>query len=599
MYADVTVNLTLNCSTDAVNGAVVKLVNNDNDPAHVYQQTANTETVLFNVWKGSFTVTITKDGYETLVVNNVSIVEDEVTLNYQLIEVIEEPYGLEVTEINECQHMLTWNNTYFTPFFDDFESYDNFIIEDIGEYTLIDLDGYDTYIWSSTGPFWDNMGEPQAFMVFNPYATDGSFLTITELAGGVPHSGQKYLTCFSAPDGAVNDWVVLPKMEVISGVSFKFWAKTINAQWGLDRIKVGVSTTGTNAPGDFTIISTGNYISVPAAWTQYSFDLSAYAGQEIYIAINCVSNDAFMLMIDDISVDLTSKSKAVLGYRVYLDGNEMGMANTTAFTFNGVSAGSHTAGVQAVYCSGESDIMTVIFESTCTDEYFNIIATPNNSAWGSVTGSGGYLAGATVELKATPNNGYSFVNWTENGNVVETANPWTFTANANRTLTAVFKVAEVTTYTVTFVITDCSTGEDLGGAWLWFDGDMQSAHTAYDVTPGVHTYRIELADYITAEGEVTVTNADVTVPVCLTPVGIRTNVLSNVVLYPNPFKDEIMISNSDVVKSIQITNATGQKVKQVVFDGKSISTKELTSGIYFITIESITGEKVVHKMIRK
>ena len=82
-------------------------------------------------------------------------------------------------------------------------------------------------------------------------------------------------------------------------------------------------------------------------------------------------------------------------------------------------------------------------------------------------------------------------------------------------------------------------------------------------------------------------------------VGIDSKTLSSVGLYPNPFENEINITNYSDVKSVQIVNVTGQKVKEVIIDGKTISTKELTSGIYFITIESITGDKVVYKMIKK
>ena len=71
--------------------------------------------------------------------------------------------------------------------------------------------------------------------------------------------------------------------------------------------------------------------------------------------------------------------------------------------------------------------------------------------------------------------------------------------------------------------------------------------------------------------------------------GIKDNNLSNVVLFPNPFKDEITVSNPELVKSIQITNLLGQKVKKNTFDGKSIITKDFCAGIYFIEIESFTG----------
>ena len=57
------------------------------------------------------------------------------------------------------------------------------------------------------------------------------------------------------------------------------------------RVAVGNSTDY----NDFTVISSGNYIEVPTDWTQYEFDLSAYEGQTIRIAIHYVGNDSFVL----------------------------------------------------------------------------------------------------------------------------------------------------------------------------------------------------------------------------------------------------------------------------------------------------------------
>ena len=43
-------------------------------------------------------------------------------------------------------------------------------------------------------------------------------------------------------------------------------------------------------------------LSAPFEWTPFSIDLSAYAGQTVQIAIQCVSSDAFIFMIDDIRI---------------------------------------------------------------------------------------------------------------------------------------------------------------------------------------------------------------------------------------------------------------------------------------------------------
>jgi hypothetical protein len=78
--------------------------------------------------------------------------------------------------------------------------------------------------------------------------------------------------------------------------------KSITDQYGLERFNVLVSTGSTN-PNDFTSISGGTYIEAPTTWTQYSYGLDAYANQTIRVAIQCVSNDAFIFMVDNVEID--------------------------------------------------------------------------------------------------------------------------------------------------------------------------------------------------------------------------------------------------------------------------------------------------------
>ena len=67
-----------------------------------------------------------------------------------------------------------------------------------------------------------------------------------------------------------------------------------------------------------------------------------------------------------------------------------------------------------------------------------VTATANPTGGGTVSGFGSYAYGATCTLTATPNTGYFFLNWTENGTVVSYDATYSFTANGDRDLVANF-----------------------------------------------------------------------------------------------------------------------------------------------------------------
>ena len=72
------------------------------------------------------------------------------------------------------------------------------------------------------------------------------------------------------------------------------------------------------------------------------------------------------------------------------------------------------------------------------DGPYTIGVTSNPTIGGTTTGAGDYESGQTCTLTATPNQGYVFANWTENG-VPQTNNPvYSFTVIENRELVANF-----------------------------------------------------------------------------------------------------------------------------------------------------------------
>ncbi len=91
--------------------------------------------------------------------------------------------------------------------------------------------------------------------------------------------------------------------------------------------------------------------------------------------------------------------------------------------------------------------LTANFEPIPTTCY-TVSASANPTEGGTVSGAGEYEQGATVTLSAVPNEGWRFVNWTENGDTVSTNAAYSFTASADRSLTANFEQIPVTYYTI-------------------------------------------------------------------------------------------------------------------------------------------------------
>ena len=77
-----------------------------------------------------------------------------------------------------------------------------------------------------------------------------------------------------------------------------------------------------------------------------------------------------------------------------------------------------------------------------------ISLSPSPTAGGTASGNGTFVEGSSWIVSATPNPGYRFVRWTENGNPISTNASYSFTLNASRTL-----VANFTTITYTIAVT--------------------------------------------------------------------------------------------------------------------------------------------------
>lgn len=185
-------------------------------------------------------------------------------------------------------------------FEDSFEDYEDFTIEDFGEWTQYDFDGGITWGVEEL-PSYPNEGYVGSGIIFNASAIGAD----PDYYG---NTGDKALFFFASGASGSNypndDWTVSPliSLDGVTNAKLSLYAKALTDLYGPDQFEIGVSTTGNDPSSDeFEIIS--NMINPEAGfYEEYEFDLSAYDGQDIHIGIHCTTDDGLLLMIDDFLV---------------------------------------------------------------------------------------------------------------------------------------------------------------------------------------------------------------------------------------------------------------------------------------------------------
>jgi hypothetical protein len=171
-----------------------------------------------------------------------------------------------------------------------------------GQWTALDVDGLPTYGFPGGDITFPHVGEPMAYIAFNPATTVPPMTGDPEIQ---PHGGVRFGACFDAlsePPIHNDDWLISPNIQLGIYSSLTLWVKTYSALYDLEQYNILVSTTDMN-PASFTVISGDTPLEAPLTWTQVNYDLSDYDGQNVYIAIQCVSDEDLLFMVDDISVD--------------------------------------------------------------------------------------------------------------------------------------------------------------------------------------------------------------------------------------------------------------------------------------------------------
>jgi large repetitive protein len=108
-------------------------------------------------------------------------------------------------------------------------------------------------------------------------------------------------------------------------------------------------------------------------------------------------------------------------------------------------------------------------EALFTPRYYNIKANADPQQGGLTDGSGDFAYGSRITVTATPNQAYSFINWTSDRTVMSFDSSYTFTVTRNITLTAGFSLVKEK-YQLT-LLADPEYGGSVEGAVSYNHGD--------------------------------------------------------------------------------------------------------------------------------
>lgn len=120
-----------------------------------------------------------------------------------------------------------------------------------------------------------------------------------------------FSTSYYSPVGAADDWMWTPGVAITSSRTLLRWrARSLDPAFRDSyevRVMVGTAPTGgTGVLGNQVTNSTVVYSTAAelTTWANYSVSLAAYAGNTVYVAFRNTSNDRFVLLVDDVMVEV-------------------------------------------------------------------------------------------------------------------------------------------------------------------------------------------------------------------------------------------------------------------------------------------------------
>ena len=321
----------------------------------------SSNTLLFEqLVKGTYRLIVEYPGFKTEEQSINLSTDNQYRIHLTLHEHIDKPWDLSATQTALPQHrIIEWNP--ITNIYEDAEGHEDFAINSPGALGWSYIDGDKGIPYGIQGCNFPNTGLPLAFMAFNPGRTSP---VLTNLPQAIPHSGEKYFAAFAnmpASQGAAapanNDFLISPELKMASDFQFDFYAKSYDKQYP-EQFRVWYSTSGKEQT-DFCHELTSGPVTASDEWKLYRYTVPQEAR---YVAVNYVSQDQFIFMVDDLRFTEDRSQAIPLGYEISIDDKVLDTVQETRYETGMLTQGEHTVSIRALHKTGQSESTSLKFK---------------------------------------------------------------------------------------------------------------------------------------------------------------------------------------------------------------------------------------------
>ncbi len=221
---------------------------------------------------------------------------------------------------------------------------------------------------------------------------------------------------------------------------------------------------------------------------------------------------------------------------------------------------------------------------------------------GSVSGEGEYEEGENVTIVASPDEDFTFINWTENGVEVSTDAGFTYTMPADdATLIAHFEANEPELFIVT-LLAEPAAGGTVSGEGVYEEGEEVTLTAipseGYEFLRWEHDNEEEFSTNATHEFLMPALDL-ILIAVFQPGTTIEPTDLINLQVFPNPALDEFIIRSGSNIRNIIVSDITGKVVYKETANHTEVKiNKPFESGIYILQIYTDEGAFVRKLQIR-